>query len=117
MARKTSLTEYPWSPLLDHPDDLEQGCMSRYIIHCRRFMKPNTPQKLTLTFKYFARGRSAAYAIFVDQHDRQWYMFLTDLEDTIVDPRWKAGTIEATWVVGKHGQNYGVRLADEPESR
>lgn len=116
MAKKTSLTEYPWSPLLDHPDDLEQGGMSRYITYGRLIWKPNTPQKLTLTFKYFNRGRSATYAIFVDQHDRQWYMFLTDLEDAIVDPRWKAGTIEATWVVGKCGQNYGVRLFDDPES-
>lgn len=61
-----------------------------------------------LTFEGFARGYSAAHALFRRADGTRCTMFLTDLEDAI--PRLCDGRIRARFTWCKRGQNFGIKL-------
>ena len=62
----------------------------------------------TLTFSYFCRGCSAAYAKFRSASGMGCTMFLKEFEEVI--PYLKNGSITGTFTFCKHGQNFGVKL-------
>lgn len=65
----------------------------------------------TLTFTGFHRGRSAAYAEFMDCKGATFTMFLKDLEEVIKCRGVACGKIQARWTFCKRGANYGLCLA------
>lgn len=65
-----------------------------------------------LYFKGFSRGRSAAYANFVDDNGVRHTMFLSDLEDLIKSrSTFMRGAWHDEWTFCKRGMNYGIRMA------
>ena len=62
----------------------------------------------TLTFSYFSRGKSAAYAHFTGISGRKCTMFLKHLEEAV--PFLKNGSVTGTFTFVKCGQNFGVKL-------
>jgi hypothetical protein len=71
----------------------------------------NAPFRAVLDFKRFARGRSAAHAIYAKADDPTWecVMFLTDFTDVVergLAPLRLSGRFEHV----KRGSNYGVKL-------
>jgi hypothetical protein len=84
--------------------------------------RSNEPFTATLTLDGTRRGRSAAYFQWRDADGHTFPMFVSDtaalIEHSVIDH----GTIRAAWIVGKRGQNYGLRYhgpADQelPEER
>jgi hypothetical protein len=73
--------------------------------------RPIEPFDATLTISDMHRGRSAAYFECVDGDGHKFPMFMTDLLDVIRTMDVRRGTVAGRWVVGKRGQNYGIRLA------
>lgn len=69
-----------------------------------------------LEFRYFCRGRSAAYALFKSTNIndcRQYTMFLTDLEQIM--HKMTNGVISGKFTFVKRGQNFGVSLIIEEQ--
>lgn len=64
-----------------------------------------------LIFSHFERGRSAAHAIFKDNEERRYTVFLTDFEEMI--PLMQGGVINEPLTFIKRGQNYGACLSPE----
>lgn len=67
---------------------------------------------MTLSFQGFERGRSAAHAIWKDEQGRRFVMFLVDLDDLIQIGN-PIKEVQASWVVTKKGQDYGIKLAPQ----
>lgn len=68
-----------------------------------------------LTLKGYSRGRSAAYAVFVDAHGFEYPMMLSDFVELVKERTLAHGDVYARWALAKRGQNYGIRLAKEGE--
>lgn len=74
--------------------------------------RENVPFDTTLRFKGFRRGRSAAYAEFLNLTTGfLMVVFLTDLEDMI--PLMVRGAVSDRFIGTKRGMNYGVKLYTE----
>lgn len=73
--------------------------------------KPNTTFNGSLRFDRFARGRSAAYAVFLRmvkmEKDVEVIVFLTDLEGMMRGMT--QGVCYGEFAYCKRGQNYGVK--------
>lgn len=75
--------------------------------------RDNVPFTDTLLFVTFARGRSAAHALFLRSDGTQVQMFLADLEDVLKRGVGPTGRVTGRWMFCKRGQNYGVCLVKE----
>jgi hypothetical protein len=91
----------------------QHGSPVPYVIgHIDKYVwKDNEEFLAALTFKRFARGRSAAHAVYAKDNDPTWeaVMFITDLTDVIergLAPLHLCGR----FVHVKRGQNYGIQL-------
>lgn len=84
--------------LLHYPDRQTKEWKDNYIFHA------------TLIFKSFARGRSAAYALFEDVEGRKYPMFLTFLDAILMTRDISGGKVEGDWTFHKRGQNYSIGL-------
>lgn len=78
---------------------------SRYV------WEDNAEFAATLTFKRFARGRSAAHAIYAKDDDPTWeaVMFLTDFQ-ALVERGLAPMHLSGRFVHVKRGANYGIQL-------
>lgn len=72
------------------------------------------PFPMTLRYKGYARGYSAAYFLWEDAEGHEYPMFLTDL-DNILKLGYAGSTIVTMWIVCKRGQNYGIRLVNDKD--
>lgn len=73
--------------------------------------RPNEPFEAELTLDSTTRGRSAAYFTFVDLGGHKYPVFMTDISEIMATSVIDHGKVSGRWVVGKRGQNYGLRLA------
>lgn len=71
--------------------------------------KPNEEVELTLHYKNYSRGRSAATFLWEDDNGHFYPMFLTDLDD-LIKQNVCGSTIHAIFTYVKRGANYGIRL-------
>lgn len=69
----------------------------------------NAPFEDVLTYKGYARGRSAAYLEFERQRGTTVGVFLSDFDK--IAPLMVRGRIEGTFIFAKKGQNFGCKLA------
>lgn len=65
----------------------------------------------TMRYSHYARGRSAAYMVFLDEYNHKYPMFLTDFDAVVYVLQ--NGAVTGDWAVVKRGQNFGIRLVDE----
>lgn len=66
----------------------------------------------SLKFHEFRRGRSAAYATFIDSSNGKVHnVFLIDFTDMV--PYLNEGVISGNFTFAKRGQNYGVKIHKE----
>lgn len=72
---------------------------------------PNEPFRACLEVEGTVSGRSAKYLIWRGTDGRRFPMFVADLVDLLRRTDVTMGVVEATWIVRKRGQNYGVALA------
>ena len=78
----------------------------------REVFVPNFEFGDTLIFKHFSRGRSSVKAHFESLHTGKKYeMFVSDLEDVILNHHLMNGCISGIFTFVKKGQNYGVMLS------
>ncbi len=73
------------------------------------FWEDNHKFEADLTFKEFRRGRSAAHAIYLDDDQEEWVVFLTHLRE-IIETGTLVNMVHGIWTYAKRGQNYGIRL-------
>ena len=74
---------------------------------------PNFEFEDTLIFKHFSRGRSSVKAHFESQNTGKKYeMFISDLEDVILNNSLTNGRVSGKFTFVKKGQNYGVLLLE-----
>ncbi len=112
MTRKTSVTRVPFS---------ERGDLLHWVSpttgqdygHTTDW-RDNEPFTAAMTVGQMYAGRSAKYVDLVDEAGHRYPMFVTDLLDVLATEHGLQGnrTGEQTWMVGKRGQNYGLKLAD-----
>ncbi|WP_238009469.1 hypothetical protein KZZ52_26640 [Dactylosporangium sp. AC04546] len=79
-------------------------------------MRPNEPFKAALQVEMMESGRSAKYLIWRDGDGRRFPMFIIDLVDMLQRAEVLQGAVEATWIVRKRGQNYGIALAPDGQA-
>lgn len=75
-------------------------------------MREDKPFRATMTYTGFERGRSAAYTMWKDQDGKTYPMFLADLH--VILPLLNKGYLTTMWRVAKRGQNFGIKLAQDP---
>jgi len=74
----------------------------------------NCEFEAVLEFQGFCRGRSAAYAEFLDLSEGVKYtMFLKDLDELIKNRDISWGQVHSIFTFCKRGQNYGIKLVKE----
>ncbi len=74
------------------------------------------PRELTLTFRAFSRGRSAAHAVFHTQTGGEVIVHLEQLAELIRGGRFGSdGVVHGWWVVRKHGQNFTLAPSTPPQ--
>lgn len=77
----------------------------------REVFVPNFEFGDTLVFKHFSRGRSSVKAHFESLYTGKKYeMFISDIEDVILNNHLMNGCISGRFTFVKKGQNYGVVL-------
>jgi hypothetical protein len=71
----------------------------------------NDPFWTSLRFEGFSRGRSSAVFLWVSDEDRQYQMFMTDMDRLIKNVNIMTGkTDRLEWIISKRGTNYGISL-------
>lgn len=73
----------------------------------------NDPFEETLQFEQMQRGRSAAYSLWKDPEGHTYPMFMSDLEELLINKIIRNGVVRCTWIVKKRGSNYGIGLYKE----
>ena len=73
----------------------------------------NVPFHRRMQFTGYYRGRSAAGFEMVDHDGFVYPVFMSDMDAIIKHGIESGGYIEATWIVSKRGQNYGVLMVEE----
>ncbi len=63
-----------------------------------------------LYFVEFIRGKSAAYAVFVNGEGRKFPMFLSELEKVLLHGVLVGGSMSGTFCFKKRGQNYSIGM-------
>ena len=92
----------------------EHGNLHGYADHWDKDVRwqKNSIFSTALIFLGFARGRSAAHAIWRDVYTGATYkMFLKDLSEVLSFRQITYGQISDNWVFCKRGANYGIKLA------
>lgn len=90
----------------------EKGNMREYAGYGVTEWRDNTPFKADLQVCDYERGRSAVRVIMEDTISGARYpVFISDFLDIVKHDHFAFGGIDATWVGGKKGQNYGLKLA------
>lgn len=129
VAKKSTVTHVPYGPkgLQHFPEDTWDHTNAKYNpekhgydVPPRRIepeWRPNTPFQATLTLDGTARGHSAAYFRWTDEHGAEYPMFISDLSDLLASNTTavRAGSVTGWWMVAKKGSNYGLRLATDAE--
>lgn len=99
----TSVTEVPF--------DVDGNLLHYADPWMKPVMRPNEPFKACLEVEGTVSGRSAKYLIWRATDGRRFPMFVADCVDLMRRTDVTMGVVEATWIVRKRGQNYGVALA------
>lgn len=73
--------------------------------------RPVEPFTATLTIETMHSGRSAKYLEWRDPDGHRYPMFVADLLAMLREAVIDHGTLTASWLVRKRGENYGIRLA------
>ncbi len=72
--------------------------------------KPNYIFEDELQFSHFSRGRSSVKAIFKDENDFKYEMFVSDFNDVINSQTIVKGKIKGRFYFIKKGANYGLKM-------
>lgn len=107
-----NMAAYKWNEGLEVPH-FESGMLG-YDSHYGkvRYVK-NHIMEMTLKFLHFSRGRSSVKAHFENIDNEQRYeMFITDIEDILLNHKFADGQITGKFVFTKRGQNYGIKLLE-----
>ena len=76
--------------------------------------RANDPFRARLQISGIERGRSAARFIWVDDDDRRFPMFMTDMENLVRHGVEVGGIVVGWWMVRQMGQNFGLaRIEDQ----
>lgn len=89
------------------------GGTKRFRVSLTPIWKDNYVFISPMKFIGFERGRSAAHAIFHDENNKSYVMFLTDLSLILKNKIMNNGIIEGKWTFCKRGSNYAVCAAPE----
>lgn len=69
------------------------------------------PQEMELSLEKFERGRSSVTYWWRAQNGHRYPMFLTDLEDLILNSVIQKGRVKGTFKAVKRGRSYGIARA------
>lgn len=109
----------PKKPAYRVPFD-EHGVLMHYAraegsyYHAHEWREPE-PVVMTLAAHELSRGRSAAYFLWIDEHFREWPVFMKEMLDIVRTATIVNGTVRGAWIPCKRGSNYGLKYLGPAE--
>lgn len=73
------------------------------------------PVTMTLAVHGLSRGRSAAYFLWIDEHFREWPVFMKEMLEIVRTATIINGTVRGAWIPCKRGNNYGLKYLGPDE--